>query len=1064
MGKKPPPTPSSRRPAAPSPHSAAPSSHSQEKSSTAKEKSGDSGTFPKAASPTGAPRLARSLRKHAGLEEDTKPRYVSNPKLEAIGTALGLDTESVRDVPSESIRFAGQANHRVFCHQNDFLLFEENDLSIVASDTSFSRRANLVLQHLAAHGRTGVVKGVRGNDNQGWRRTPFGGNRGSHFYAWWAPADAAPVAGLGFPSGSVVVRAVRHHDDHRPLTAGLPGEYDEITPGKLVAAGSSEIPLPWTATQLSFSRGDDPFRVLIGYPGTGKTTALWNAVITRAAQKSLYITWSPRLTELAGEYFTTFGPTDGEVVCRTFEQLVDAIIGRRNAALVNRTVKAERAAFDAAIADIPVRELGSWAQHTESLFGEIRAHLVGASLPHEPHNLIEATRCRLSNEAYLARRRSELGSEAARDVLRVADLLDRKGKIEDLFPELERAFRAGLRLHYEGQRLAKSRAANYGQSPEGSSLRLYQLEDSRFDRIVVDETQDLTPAEAAVPLLLARALAESNHGRPPVVLAAGDEGQTVRPTDFEWGWFKDMVTGVLAAPGETKLAQSLRFPRRIAELVNRASELYGTIAKSDRPRDMREAEASDNISETIILCRAGADDPDTARLLAAAASRPGTAIVGLEGASAASVPTDLRDAVLTPAEAKGCEYQTVVLLDPSASLDAMISLGAAAKHTLRRLWLRSAIDRFRVGLSRATETLVLLDTSAHGTPGSRELDRLLAGLGSLSLSPAEAHDHLVALEIALDERVQQSLAEALELLALNPALSLRRARNAVGLLGDPSQPGAITEPALRREACAAMVRIAWTLASRPSELPPGTTPSELLLEAIDHCQEAGLESHVPVLRAAHDLSFPVGINRCDAARRILLELGRLPTGSAWFGDGISALAQEVVSALESGVRDHPMAELVAREAPTLFQHLNKHVPEAVADADSETERFRGLAVKSLVRAKLHRPAMEILGLMKDPSLLELAMCEEEAGLFYDAASHFEEAGKPGDAMRCWRRAQEFGKAAAIADSLGNRDLQKRLEWLQRIRRAADDRPANLMSEVEEHEKAWLREVLAKLSR
>ena len=44
--------------------------------------------------------------------------------------------------------------------------------------TRIRRRLGIVLQHLAAHGRTTVVKGRRDAANRGWRRSPLGGNGG----------------------------------------------------------------------------------------------------------------------------------------------------------------------------------------------------------------------------------------------------------------------------------------------------------------------------------------------------------------------------------------------------------------------------------------------------------------------------------------------------------------------------------------------------------------------------------------------------------------------------------------------------------------------------------------------------------------------------------------------------------------------------------------------------------------------------------------------------------------------------------------------------------------------
>ena len=58
------------------------------------------------------------------------------------------------------------------CHDDVLATLNGN-----SSVNALGRRLTLVLTHLCAHGRTSVVKGVQGNDNHGWRRTPMGGEQ-----------------------------------------------------------------------------------------------------------------------------------------------------------------------------------------------------------------------------------------------------------------------------------------------------------------------------------------------------------------------------------------------------------------------------------------------------------------------------------------------------------------------------------------------------------------------------------------------------------------------------------------------------------------------------------------------------------------------------------------------------------------------------------------------------------------------------------------------------------------------------------------------------------------------
>ena len=49
------------------------------------------------------------------------------------------------------------------------------------------RRLGLILEQLAAHGRTAIVKGCA-RPNRGWRRSPLGGANGNQYYLWWGIA------------------------------------------------------------------------------------------------------------------------------------------------------------------------------------------------------------------------------------------------------------------------------------------------------------------------------------------------------------------------------------------------------------------------------------------------------------------------------------------------------------------------------------------------------------------------------------------------------------------------------------------------------------------------------------------------------------------------------------------------------------------------------------------------------------------------------------------------------------------------------------------------------------
>ena len=221
------------------------------------------------------------------------------------------------DLLGESFATSQPANP-LFCHQEFLEKLAEH------GKDGIGRRAAFLLQCLAVDAQRLHYKSTKGL-NRGWRRSRLGGGQGSHFYAWWAPKNALPLKESGeftdLPEDSLILRDIRHHDDHSLLAPhSFQSHYMPVTVRDL--RREEYTPLPFTQPQARFASARQQVRLLKGYPGSGKTTALLHAADACGAERVLYVTYSRDLALLAQDYFTRLVPEHKRVRVITFPELL----------------------------------------------------------------------------------------------------------------------------------------------------------------------------------------------------------------------------------------------------------------------------------------------------------------------------------------------------------------------------------------------------------------------------------------------------------------------------------------------------------------------------------------------------------------------------------------------------------------------------------------------------------------------------------------------------------------------------------------------------------------------
>ena len=940
-----------------------------------------------------------------------------------------MTSKTQLDLLNESFE-TGKPASPLFCHQ-DFL----EKLAEHGRD-SIGRRAAFLLQRLAVDAQRLHYKATQGL-NRGWRRSRLGGNHGSHFYAWWAPKSALPLKESGefseAPEDALFLRDIRHHDDHSLLAPhAFQSHYLPVTVRDL--RREEYTPLPFTQPQARFATSRQTVRLLKGYPGSGKTTALLHAADSCGAQRVLYITYSRNLAVLARGYFDRFCSGEKRFHVVTLSDLVRQVLGSSDLPSL-----AEQEGKRALLHDLAPysRTLGAWANIQSALYDELYAHLIGDALPVAIGRFVACTQPRVSDKAYRERRTRNLGPAAVTSLLEAAgrlEKLDPKGLAERYFPELALAWRA----------VEKLRSAHFSAG----------LLD--FDCIAVDECQDLSPIEALLLVELA-ALIQQQRRVPVPFLLSGDEAQTVRPTDFEWGWLSDLLHSRLATPAEFKLSANLRSPRRIAELVQRVWDLYSHLQKQERPSGSGQVEIEDDATDQILYCTANPGQ-DLNDLLISLAATEGLAMVNLEDSMPAWVPEAARAAVLSVSEVKGLDFNSVCVLDAGRHLARIVRGEERQRSESDVEWLqkRLAIDQLRVALSRPSERLLWLDVNPTDQI-VRQSTTFLNGRelgGVASCVPAALLKSLAEDDLDSEERVLRCQTDARQYLDVKPEMAWSRAQQAITLLGRPGTLSSVSDETARRTAYLTLAEVCFTLGIRNARLPAELGRPDLFVEAHRAAVSARRFGLAALLQLMGHLHRSTAENRLYTLVDLANHLpGQKAEIEPWLRLEITKRSLAWAEELEAAVFNGRNPEILVKLLPPFYDAVD------LPDRDARTQRLLKRAVQVLVKDKQYAAALAVLRSLPERQPAVEAICYEGVGDFRRAAECHQLAGNLKEALQCYRVLPDFEAALKLVGEIGDHPAADSLRWISELQQLVSRRPDKFTKVVTTAEKKLLEEIL-----
>ena len=585
--------------------------------------------------------------------------------------------------PSEHIEFDDSRVRNVLIHE-DFL----NWIHDPASDQQFVKKARFQIKNLLARGYCPNAKSVVG-EAKGWMRAALGGRGGFQYYLWHCVHSSEMGQALGLEAGQFAVRVVRHHDETGEFLepGSLATDYVAFTPTDIEGTGSD---LYYTANQQKVAISNtSTVQTLRGYPGSGKTTCLWLAANHSSSRQILYITYSESLAREAREFFDAFSQEGVFVDVVTYPELVKHLADERDDA--PNLLSVEKA-VERMISVLPSRKdlVGQWDGHFHELYTELHAHGVGRALPFDFGDIQGTDQICLDVDTFKKLRSESLGKNMADSAAKVLEYLKGQNQIGELFPGPTKS----RRLIADINEPPTERLANVGT-------------------VLVDEVQDLTLAESLLILNVAARIGVSSGVLPRMVFA-GDESQTVRPTDFKWAALKNLITSVLgelAVMDDVGLEQNLRSPAQIAQFVEATRSQYALFEKGDRPAGITYTEVNESLSGRLVYCSLK-DEKEWSELtdIFAKLSRARMVYPGFTAPEELLEQSSENSSIVTSSEVKGLDFDVVALIDAgSKQLQLRELLEKRVDEPYAEVFGRTMADQYRVAASRASEKLILLD-------------------------------------------------------------------------------------------------------------------------------------------------------------------------------------------------------------------------------------------------------------------------------------------------------------------------------------------------------------------
>ena len=513
---------------------------------------------------------------------------------------------------------------------------------------------------------------------------------------------------------------------------------------------------------------------------------------------------------------------------------------------------------------------------------------------------------------------------------------------------------------------------------------------------------------------------------------------------------------------------------RIANVIDRASEMYKNIDKALRPEKQYKQTGAEHVEAQLIHVHTE-NFQESEKLLEALDQAEDVAVIAPYGIPE-WVSEKYKDMVLLPEDAKGLEYQSVVLLDVGDELDFLNEMNDSITcSTMEQEGHRTNIDMLRVALSRATETLAIVDMGTQAGEAAHTAELLRE---AVPYSVDDLAEYLANRDTAPEERVLARTRDAAVLIESAPVRAWQCACQAKLMLGDANRPNGVADRHVRKEARRTLL----------------ATAARLLASGDDRLTEDGLQRSEITTRALQTVATDIAAaaNGDGQERATPLQLAEVQAVAAlerWCKSdedpGILTLDSWEEMQKHGGRDDDWMHEAIG----TITQALRKRIAAGAANrehahqytqsnvarwleatgqktgVDKRAKQLATLAFDTLIESARERSTSEnekariyaehiINNLEHDPQ--RKAALAELKGQTDNALALYREADADKDVLRILLSTGRWTEAVGLGDEATRRDL----EWMIKLRELVDARPPDHQQRMNLADAEQVRKLLA----